>query len=164
MKIYNFCLIFLLFVGVVVASQPPVTDPLRFTGEPSMTTIPPPPATDSGSYSCQAWIVRNEKCEGNLRIYEQCIQMVNTNVWNFRSENCAELGATCENGVCVGYGSNLPNPVIPLCGNNKCDGSETSVTCPSDCQTPAANLPMPKWIIGGIILFAIIALLRRRGK
>ena len=156
MKRIALILFLLLMVSSAYASQPPVTDPLRFTGEPSMTSIPPPPASDSGSYSCEAWTVRNEKCEGNLRLYEQCTQMVTNNIWNWRSENCAELGATCQNGVCVGYGTNPPNPVIPVCGNAKCDGSETSATCPGDCGGNATNNNVMWLVLIGVGVFLFI--------
>lgn len=32
---------------------------------------------------------------------------------------------------------------IPYCGNDLCDGSETSTTCALDCKTPASSLPAP---------------------
>ena len=79
MKKTIYSLMLLIMVGIVFAqTQPPYTDPLRFTGAPSMDVIPPPPPSDgSVQGSCAAWTVRNEYCTGNVRYYEQCVQMLN---------------------------------------------------------------------------------------
>lgn len=159
MKKTIYALIFLLMVGVALAqSQPPYTDPLRFTGTPSMTIgQPPPPSDGSVPTSCNAWSVRNEYCSGTTRFYEQCVQMVNSNIWNAKSQNCAELSCgTCENGVCVqGNGEGCGSSVTPTCGNGACDNGETNANCATDCTKETSTNNTVLIFIGIAVAFIL---------
>lgn len=162
MKKLIFALVLLLNLGITFAqTQPPYTDPLRFTGTPSMDVLPPPPPSDGSTpTSCSAWTVKNEQCTGNVRYYEQCVQMVNSNIWNPKSQDCTEFNCgSCENGVCIqGNGEGCGSSVTPTCGNGVCDSGENSVTCPSECTSPGTTTSNNTviWVIFGVLIFFIL--------
>lgn len=162
MKKTIFSLMLLIMVGIAFAqTQPPYTDPLRFTGTPSMTIgQPPPPSDGSIPTSCEVWAVRNEYCTGTTRYYEQCVQMVSSNIWNAKSQNCAEWsGGTCENGVCL-QGTGSGGSTTTTCGNGVCDTGETNANCPTECPKQDSSNKGVLILIGLAVAFILWRILK----
>lgn len=72
--------------------------------------VEPPPMPTTGNQLCQPYAIRNVRCSGDIKIYEQCIETMSGSKWETRTENCKLHGGDwyCINNECVQSSTSPP--------------------------------------------------------
>lgn len=96
-KKYKMLMMLLMLVSLALATA----------AQADFAGIIPPQAADTSiiNTACvEPWDIVNERCNGDILFYEQCIPGINQHTWGARSINCEVrhgIGYTCQSGQCA---------------------------------------------------------------